>query len=83
MLRSPPKRSETKKRSDELHAWLNARKEMFRELEDVFRSRLQTCLRGFPLGRRAQIAHLGRSVRDRARPCRSFEIVTEEKPTRA
>ena len=39
---------ETKKRSDELHAWLNAHKEMFRELEEAIQAQAGKVLAQFP-----------------------------------
>jgi hypothetical protein len=58
---------ETGRRSDELHSWLNARKEMFRELEDAIQVEAANVLALSPAGRRAAIAHLCRSFRDCAR----------------
>lgn len=74
--------NETKKRSDELHAWLNERPSMFRELDDAIQIEAAQVLERFPrlVGER--------KLRTSADPfvialanIEGLEIVTDEKPT--
>ena len=73
---------ETKKRSDELHAWLNAHNEMFRELEEAVQIEAANVLAQFPrlVGERKLRTSADPFVIALAR-VEDFEIVTDEKPT--
>jgi hypothetical protein len=73
---------EIKKRSDELHAWLKARKAMFRELDDAVQIEAANVLTQFP----RLVAE--KKVRTSADPfvialasVEGWQIVTDEKPT--
>ena len=65
--------NETEKRSDELHKWLSARKEMFRELDDDIQIAALGVLAQFPrlVGKKTP-PHLCGPFRDRA--CSSISI---------
>ena len=64
---------ETKKRSDELHSWLKARKAMFRELDDAVQIEAAQVLSQFPrLVGEKETSHLGRSFCYRACPSRGL-----------
>jgi hypothetical protein len=71
---------ETGRRSDELHAWLNARKEMFRELEDAIQVEAAKVLQQFPrlVGERRLRTSADPFVIALARVAQ-MQIVTEEK----
>jgi len=73
---------ETKKRSDELHAWLNAHKEMFRELEEAVQIEAASVLAQFPrlVGERKLRTSADPFVIALAR-VDDLQIVTDEKPT--
>jgi Domain of unknown function (DUF4411) len=73
---------ETKKRSDELHAWLNARKEMFRDLEEAIQAEAGKVLTQFPrlVGERKLRTSADPFVIALAR-VDDLQIVTDEKPT--
>jgi hypothetical protein len=73
---------ETKKRSDELHEWLNAHGEMFRELEEPVQIEAANVLARFPrlVGERKLRTSADPFVIALAR-VEDFEIVTDEKPT--
>ena len=72
---------ETGRRSDELHAWLNARKEMFRELEAAIQIEAANVLARFPrlIGERRLRTSADPFVIALAR-VEQMQIVTEEKP---
>lgn len=72
---------ETGRRSDELHAWLNARKEMFRELEAATQIEAANVLARFPrlVGERRLRTSADPFVIALARVAQ-MQIVTEEKP---
>jgi Domain of unknown function (DUF4411) len=72
---------ETGRRSDELHAWLNARKEMFRELEAANQIEAANVLARFPrlVGERRLRTSADPFVIALARVMQ-MQIVTEEKP---
>jgi hypothetical protein len=72
---------ETGRRSDELHAWLNARKEMFRELEAAIQIEAANVLARFPrlVGERRLRTSADPFVIALARVAQ-MQIVTEEKP---
>ena len=73
---------ETKKRSDELYAWLNARKHMFRDLEEAVQIEAARVLAKYPrlVGERKLRTSADPFVIALARVGR-FQIVTDEKPT--
>jgi hypothetical protein len=73
---------ETEKRSDELHAWLNARKQMFRELDDAIQIEAANVLAKFPrlVGERKLRTSADPFVIALARVA-GLQIVTDEKPT--
>jgi hypothetical protein len=73
---------ETERRSDELNAWLTARKGMFRELEDAIQLEAANVLAQFPrlVGERRLRTSADPFVIALARVS-SLQIVTEEKPT--
>jgi hypothetical protein len=73
---------ETGRRSDELHSWLNARKEMFRELEDAIQVEAANVLARFPrlVGERRLRTSADPFVIALARVTH-VQIVTEEKPS--
>jgi hypothetical protein len=73
---------ETARRSDELHAWLNARKQMFRELDDAVQIEAAQVLARFPrlVGERRMRTSADPFVIALARVTQ-VQIVTEEKPT--
>jgi hypothetical protein len=73
---------ETNKRSDELHTWLNAQKEMFRELEEAVQIEAANVLAQFPrlVGERKLRTSADPFVIALARVA-DFRIVTDEKPT--
>ncbi|HEY1983149.1 MAG TPA: DUF4411 family protein, partial [Xanthobacteraceae bacterium] len=72
---------ETGRRSDELHAWLNARKEMFRELEAAIQIEAANVLARFPrlVGERRLRTSADPFVIALARVAQ-MQIITEEKP---
>ena len=73
---------ETKKRSDELHAWLKKRPAMFRELEDAIQIAAAQVLAQFPrlVGEKKLRSSADPFVIALAR-IEGFQLVTEEKPT--
>ncbi len=73
---------ETKKRSDELHTWLNAHKEMFRELREEIQAEAAKILARFPrlVGERKLRTSADPFVIALARVA-DLQIVTDEKPT--
>jgi hypothetical protein len=73
---------ETQKRSDELHKWLLARKQMFRELEDAIQVEAAKVLSQFPrlVGERKLRTSADPFVIALAR-VEGLRIVTDEKPT--
>jgi hypothetical protein len=73
---------ETKRRSDELHSWLKARKAMFRELEDAVQVEAARVLSQFPrlVGERKLRTSADPFVVALAR-VEGWQIVTDEKPT--
>jgi len=73
---------ETGRRSDELHAWLNARKQMFRELEDAIQIEAANVLAQFQrlVGERRLRTSADPFVIALARVAQ-MQIVTEEKPS--
>jgi hypothetical protein len=73
---------ETKKRSDELHAWLSAHKEMFQELEEAVQVEAANVLAQFPrlVGERKLRTSADPFVIAHARVA-GLQIVTDEKPT--
>lgn len=73
---------ETKKRSDELHAWLKARKAMFRELTDDVQIEASQVLAQFPrlAGEKKMRTSADPFVIALAR-VEGFQLITEEKPT--
>jgi Domain of unknown function (DUF4411) len=73
---------ETKKRSDELHTWLKARKRMFRELDDDVQIEAAQVLAQFPrlVGERKMRTSADPFVIALAR-VGGFQLVTDEKPT--
>jgi Domain of unknown function (DUF4411) len=73
---------ETGKRSDELHAWLNERKHMFRELEDEIQIAAAEVLSQFPrlVGERKLRTSADPFVIALAR-VENLQIITDEKPT--
>ena len=73
---------ETGRRSDELHAWLNARKQMFRELEDAIQIEAANVLARFPrlVGERRLRTSADPFVIALARVAQ-MQIVTGEKPS--
>jgi hypothetical protein len=73
---------ETKKRSDELHTWLKARKRMFRELDDGVQIEAAQVLAQFPrlVGERKMRTSADPFVIALAR-VGGFQLVTDEKPT--
>lgn len=75
---------ETERRSDELHAWLAARKDMFRELDDEIQIEAAKVLAQFPrlVGERRLRTSADPFVIALARVSR-LQVVTEEKPTGA
>jgi hypothetical protein len=74
--------NEMQKRSDELHAWLKARGEMFRELEDEIQIEAANVLAQFPrlVGQRKLRTSADPFVIALARVA-GLKIVTDEKPT--
>ena len=75
---------EMTKRSDELHAWLNARKQMFRELIDAVQIEASAVLANYPrlVGERKLRTSADPFVIALAR-VEGLQIVTDEKPTRS
>lgn len=73
---------EMKKRSDELHAWLKDRKEMFLELEDAVQIEAAQILAQFPrlVGERKLRTSADPFVIALAR-VKGWQLVTDEKPT--
>jgi hypothetical protein len=73
---------ETGKRSDELHTWLAARKQMFRELEEAIQVEAAKVLAQFPrlVGERKLRTSADSFVIALAR-VENVPIVTDEKPT--
>jgi hypothetical protein len=73
---------ETSRRSDELHTWLSARKQMFRELEEAIQIEAANVLAQFPrlVGERKLRTSADPFVIALAR-VGSLQIVTDEKPT--
>ena len=73
---------ETGRRSDELHAWLDMRKQMFRELEDAIQVEAASVLQRFPrlVGERRLRTSADPFVIALARVAQ-VQIVTEEKPS--
>src|SRR4051812_650514 len=73
---------ETEKRSDELHAWLKARKGMFRELNEAIQIEASHILAQFPrlVGERKLRTSADPFVIAMAR-VENLQIITEEKPT--
>jgi hypothetical protein len=73
---------ETKKRSDDLHAWLRARPDMFEELEDVVQIEAARVLAQFPrlVGEKKLRTSADPFVIALAR-VKGLRIVTDEKPT--
>ena len=74
--------NETKKRSDELHAWLKARPSMFRELDDAIQTEAVNVLARFPrlVGERKLRTSADPFVIALAK-VEGLEVVTDEKPT--
>jgi hypothetical protein len=74
--------NEMKKRSDELHAWLKDRKEMFLELEDAVQIEAAHILAQFPrlVGERKLRTSADSFVIALAR-VKGWQLVTDEKPT--
>lgn len=74
--------NETKKRSDELHAWLKARPAMFRELDDAVQIEAAQVLAQFPrlVGERKLRTSADPFVIALAR-VEGWQLVTDEKPT--
>lgn len=74
--------NETKKRSDELHAWLKARPQMFRELDDAVQIEAAQVLGRFPrlVGERKLRTSADPFVIALAR-VQGLPLVTDEKPT--
>jgi hypothetical protein len=74
--------AETGKRSDELHKWLSARKQMFRELEDDIQIAAAAVLTQFPrlVGERKLRTSADPFVIALAQVA-ELQIVTDEKPT--
>src|SRR5580704_5403864 len=72
---------ETGRRSDELHTWLSARKQMFRELEEAIQIEAANVLARFPrlVGERRLRTSADPFVIALARVMQ-MQIVTEEKP---
>jgi hypothetical protein len=73
---------ETKKRSDELHAWLKLRKAMFRELDDANQIEAAQILARFPrlVGEKKLRTSADPFVIALAR-VEGLQLVTDEKPT--
>jgi len=73
---------ETKKRSDELHVWLKARRAMFRELNDAVQIEAAQVLSQFPrlVGERKMRTSADPFVIALAR-VEGLQLVTDEKPT--
>ena len=73
---------EAKKRSDELHSWLKARKAMFRELDDAVQVEAAQVLSQFPrlVGERKLRTSADPFVIALAR-VEGWQVVTDEKPT--
>lgn len=73
---------ETKKRSDELHLWLKARRAMFRELDDAVQIEAAQVLAQFPrlVGERKLRTSADPFVIALAR-VEGLQLVTDEKPT--
>ena len=73
---------EITKRSDELHAWLNARKQMFRELVDAVQVEAAAVLSKYPrlVGERRLRTSADPFVIALAR-VEGLQIITDEKPT--
>ena len=73
---------ETSKRSDELHVWLKARSEMFRELEDPIQIEAAKVLASYPrlVGEKKLRTSADPFVIALAR-VDNLQIVTDEKPT--
>ncbi len=73
---------ETKKRSDELHDWLNTRKQMFRDLEEAVQIEATAVLAKYPrlVGERKLRTSADPFVIALAR-VEGLQIVTDEKPT--
>lgn len=73
---------ETQKRSDDLHTWLKARGEMFRELEDEIQIEAANVLAKFPrlVGQKRLRTAADPFVIALARVA-GLKIVTDEKPT--
>lgn len=74
--------NEMKKRSDELHAWLKARPQMFRELDDAMQLEAVRVLTQFPrlVGERKLRTSADPFVVALAR-VENLSVVTDEKPT--
>jgi hypothetical protein len=74
--------NETKKRSDDLHAWLKQRGQMFRELEDAIQIEAANVLAKFPrlVGQKKLRTSADPFVIALAR-VDGLKIVTDEKPT--
>ncbi len=74
--------NEIHKRSDDLHAWLKARPDMFRELEDAIQIEASNILAKFPrlVGQKKLRTSADPFVIALAR-VEGLKIVTEEKPT--
>jgi hypothetical protein len=74
--------NETHKRSDDLHAWLKARSDMFRELEDGIQIEAANVLSKFPrlVGQKKLRTSADPFVIALAR-VEGLKIVTDEKPT--
>ena len=73
---------ETTKRSDELHAWLNTRKQMLRELDEAVQIEAAKVLAKYPrlVGERKLRTSADPFVIALAR-VESLQIITDEKPT--
>ncbi len=73
---------ETKKRSDDLHAWLKARADMFHEIDDAVQIEAANILAQFPrlVGERKLRTSADPFVIALAR-VKGLRIVTDEKPT--
>ena len=73
---------ETEKRSDELHGWLSARRQMFRELDDAIQIEAAGVLRQYPrlVGDRRLRTSADPFVIALARVA-GLRVVTDEKPT--
>lgn len=73
---------ETAKRSDDLHAWLKGRGDMFRELEDAIQIEAANVLAGYPrlVGERKLRTSADPFVIALAR-VEGLQIVTDERPT--